>query len=384
MTSLVQRVPPRQTILRTLFIHRSVCLLLIFIGGQVLVSHAADPSPTATAIDPLRLPDAVAKTAAEMKPYSDLIYNTDIRFDMLPIPGGKFTIGSPKTETGRKDDEGPQQEVTISPFWMGKQEVGWEEYEIFMFALDCQRRAVNKITPTPQDTAADAVIRPTKPYTDMTFGMGKNGYPAISMTHYAARMYCRWLSTKTGRYYRLPTEAEWEYACRAGTTTAYSFGNDAEKIDEYAVYYKDGATEKYAKRGTKKPNPWGLFDMHGNVNEWCLDEYVADRYGKLNGQDAINPLVVPTKLYPNVARGGAWDDNADALRSAAQRASHKDWKQQDPQIPQSVWYHTDAQFSGFRIVRPLVEPSEAEKKKIWDAGLDVAGDGGRVVYPCKD
>jgi formylglycine-generating enzyme required for sulfatase activity len=335
------------------------------------------------AADPLKIPETVAASEAEMKPYSDVIYGTDVRFDMVPIKGGKFTIGSPEGEAERAGDEGPQREVTVAPFWMGKYEVTWDEYEVFMFALDCQRRKVNKIAPSTYDLKADAMVRPTKPYTDMTFGMGKRGFPAISMTHYAARMYCKWLSLKTGRYYRLPTEAEWEYACRAGTKTAYYFGDDVEKIGDYAVFYNDGETEKYAKVGSKKPNPWGLYDMHGNTNEWVLDQYEPDAYQKLTGV-AVNPVTITTKLYPHVARGGAWDDDPPALRSATRRPSNIDWKQQDPQIPQSVWYHTDAQFSGFRIVRPLVEPSEEEKKKIWDAGLEIEGEGARTLKPCEE
>ena len=120
------------------------------------------------------------------------------------------------------------------------------------------------------------MTRPTPPYADMTFGFGRDGQPAICMTHHAAMEYCRWLSAKTGKIYRLPTEAEWEYACRAGTKTAYSWGDDPEKLDEYA--WDVNNAEKPMPVGKKKPNPWGLYDMHGNVSEWCLDHYSADAY----------------------------------------------------------------------------------------------------------
>ncbi len=313
--------------------------------------------------------DAAAKTAAEMKPYTEVIANGDVSFDMVPIPGGKFMMGSPDSEPNRKDDEGPQHEVEIEPFWMGKCEVTWDEYEVWMFSIDVQRRELNKVEATDREKVADAVTRPTKPYTDMTFGMGKEGYPAICMTQLAAKTYCKWLSAKTGRYYRLPTEAEWEYACRAGTKTAYSFGDGTDTLAEYAWDF-DNSEEKYHKVGTKKPNPWGLHDMHGNVAEWTLDQYIPDYYGQFAGKTAKSPLALPNRLYPQAVRGGSWDDDPEALCSAARRGSSKDWKQQDPQLPQSIWYFTDALFLGFRVVRPLVEPSEAEKAKTWNAGAN--------------
>jgi formylglycine-generating enzyme required for sulfatase activity len=299
---------------------------------------------------------------------------------MVPIKGGKFLMGSPAGEANRKDDEGPQHNVELDPFWMGKKEVTWDEYEIFSLLMDYQNRKAESLKPTPQDNLADALARPTAPYCDMSFGMGKHGFPAISMTHHAARLYCQWLSAKTGRYYRLPTEAEWEYACRAGTTTAYSFGHDPKQLDEYAWDF-DNSEDKYQKVGTKKPNPWGLYDMHGNVTEWCLDQYAPDYYQHFAGKTAKNPVAIVEKKYPCVVRGGSWSDDADRLRSATRRGSDRDWSRQDPCLPQSVWCHTDSIFNGFRIVRPLAEPSEAEKKAIWDAGLDVSGKDGRNVFP---
>jgi len=294
-----------------------------------------------------------------------LIEHANAKIDMVAIPSGKFTMGSPASEADRNDDEGPQREVAIEAFWMGKYEITWDAYEVWMSDLDVFRRTAFNIEPNARDKAADEfqLSQPTEPYTDMSFGMGTRGYPAICMTQHAARTFCKWLSAKTGRYYRLPTEAEWEYACRAGTTTAYSFGDDAAQLEDYAWFYDN--SEAYAKVGTKKPNPWGLYDMHGNASEWVLDQYIPDFYASEAGR-AKQPLAIPTTLYPRVVRGGGWDDDADRLRSAARIASSEEWKQQDPQLPQSIWYHTDALSVGFRIVRPLVEPSDEEKAAKWD------------------
>jgi formylglycine-generating enzyme required for sulfatase activity len=352
-------------------------VIQIFVRGQSLLAGVAIVlliCRTAGASD------ADATTASEMKPYTESIGNTDVKFDMLPIAGGKFLMGSLDDEKGHKPDESPRHEVQLDPFWLGKCEVTWNEFEIFMFTLDIDRRKSLDLKPSENDLQADALARPTQPYTDMAFGMGKNGYPAVSMTHYAARQYCRWLSAKTGHYYRLPTEAEWEYACRAGTATPYSFGSDTAKLGDYAWYF-DNSNSAYKKVGQKKPNPWGLFDMHGNVAEWVLDQYIPDFYAQFKDKRAVNPVAVTTKMYPHVVRGGSWDDDAPSLRSTARRGSSKDWKQQDPQLPQSVWYFTDAQFVGFRVARPLKEPTQEEKEKIWDAGLEAESAGGKFVWP---
>ena len=301
------------------------------------------------------------ESAAAMKPYVEAIPSSTVTFQMLPIPGGTYTMGSPSAEAKRSEDEGPQHPVTIGPFWMGRCEVTWDEYDLYAFS-----ERLSKLTPPPgaapesneTRVRADAVTKPTPPYADMTFGYGHRNQPAICMTHHAAMEYCRWLSAKTGKTYRLPTEAEWEYACRAGTTTAYSFGDDSKPLDEYA-WFVDNA-EKPMPVGKKKPNPWGLCDMHGNLAEWCLDLYAPDTYSKFpTDKPTPGPVVLPTpKEYPYVVRGGTWDDDADRLRSAARRSSEKEWSMQDPQNPQSIWWHTDAKFIGFRVVRPLEQQAD--------------------------
>lgn len=306
------------------------------------------------AISPV--PRGAAPAFELMEPYVETIPGSNITFDMAPVPGGTFLMGSPPAEPGREEEEGPQQKVTIRPFWIGKTEVTWNEYDEFAF-----RRGVNAMrsdarTEGRKQPAVDAVTGPTPPYADESFGFGKGRRPVISITHHAAMEYCRWLSIKTGETYRLPTEAEWEYACRAGTATSYSFGNDGKDLGEYA-WYLDNAEEEPHPVALKKPNPWGLYDMHGNVAEWCLDRYDKDFYKRFKaGESALSPVLLPTESrYPHVVRGGSWDDEAPRLRSAARRGSNKTWSKRDPQNPQSIWWHTEAINVGFRVVRPLEE-----------------------------
>lgn len=303
----------------------------------------------------------------EMKAYSEAISGTEVSFDLVSIPGGKFLMGSPESESGRNSDEGPQREIEIAPFWMGKCEVTWNEFELFMYPTEEKRiRASHKVSDELNELT-DASSRPTQPYVEMSFGMGKDGFPAISMTQHSANKYCEWLSAKTGHFYRLPTEAEWEYAARAGTKTAYFWGDDPSQADEYC-WWANNSEGKYQKVGRKKPNPWGLHDILGNVIEWTLDQYSPNAYAT---GAAKNPWVKAEKPYPHSARGGAWDDDsAEKLRVAARRFSDPDWKIQDPQFPKSIWYHTDAQFLGFRVVRPLETPSAEEMQKYWNSGVE--------------
>ena len=307
------------------------------------------------------------KAEADMKPYSSTILGTEVAFDMVPIPGGKFKIGSPDNEKGHQPDEGPVKEVKIDPFWMGKTEVTWNEFQLFMYPEEEKKARATKNLSAELNKITDAVSHPTQPYVEMSFGMGTDGFPAISMTQHAANKYCQWLSAKTGHFYRLPTEAEWEYAARAGTTTAYYWGDDAAQMSENCWWGKN-SDFKYQKVGKKKPNPWGLHDILGNVAEWCIDQYEPDFYKTM--PDA-NPWNKATRPYPHVARGGSWDDeDVTKLRAAVRRGSSAEWKRQDPQLPKSIWYHTDAQFIGFRVVRPLKVPSAAEMQNYWNSGVE--------------
>ena len=310
-----------------------------------------------------------AKAEADMKEYTQKIRNTEISFKMVPIPGGEFLMGSADAESDRNADEGPQHKVKLEPFWMGKTEVTWDEFELWSIRLERALRDFGNSEVGPFEKAADAVTKPTNPYTDMSFQMGKDGgYPAICMTQHAAKTYCEWLTAKTGRYHRLPTEAEWEYACRAGTTTAYHFGDDASALGDFAWHAgnsEENGKAKYHKVGKKKPNLWGLHDMHGNVAEWVQDRFDHEFYGKFKPNEGVKfPLCLADEEYPRVARGGAWDRGAGECRSAARMASDPDWKQQDPQNPKSAWYMTDALWVGFRVVRPLNAPSDDERKNL--------------------
>jgi formylglycine-generating enzyme required for sulfatase activity len=302
----------------------------------------------------------------EQKPYTEAMKgdpkspakDMEAKFDMVPIPGGVFLMGSPDKEPGRKDDEGPQHPVKVRPFWMARCEVTWDEFEIYQKEKGVEDPETNDKLIKEK---ADAITGPTPPYVDQYYGHGRDGHPAMCMTHHCAMEYCRWLSQKTGKTYRLPTEAEWEWAARAGTTTAYSFGDDPKGLDDHAWYVKNSAPNanedpQTHKVGTRKPNPWGLHDMYGNVQEWCLDHYEKDYSRWPKDKLSLLPVVLPTaKRFSHVARGGSWSDEAVRCRSAARRGSDKTWIKDDPQRPQSIWWLTRFDTIGFRVVRPVEE-----------------------------
>jgi formylglycine-generating enzyme required for sulfatase activity len=322
------------------------------LGFVLLASWGLRPAHADKAEKPLKLP-LVHKL--EHKNYTETIPGTKVKFEMIAVPGGSYLRGSPKDEKGRKDDEGPQHPVSVGALWVGKCEVTWDEFDTFWRGRPGKKEDVEP--ENPKD--ADAVTRPTPAYADETFGLGREGNPVICITHHCAMQYCRWLSLKTGKTYRLPTEAEWEWFARAGTTTAYSFGDDPSKIDEYA-WTAANSEEKPQPVGKKKPNPWGLHDVHGNVLEWCLDLYQKDAYSKYSlDKLSFGPVLLPKgQRYSHVARGGSYIDEPAACRCAARVGSSKDWSQLDPNRPQSIWWHTSAEHVGFRIVRAVTEQKE--------------------------
>ncbi len=308
------------------------------------------------------LPDRAAMTPSPgvhtSYTVTETIPGTEVSFTMVMIPGGRFKMGSPSDEAGRDEDEGPQREVTVDAFYMGTHEVLYDAWLIYR-----SRKRDNAVAAPGSDFDPDIVARPSPPYEDPAHGMGTTGHPAVGMTQWAALQYARWLTEKTGHFYRLPTEAEWEYACRAGTTTPFSFGERA--LDAHA-WYSGNSDETYHPVGEKAPNPWGLFDMHGNVAEWTLDEYDATFY-----EDTLswNPWSMPTRLHPRTVRGGAYDDSPEALRCASRLESSASWKRRDPQVPKSMWWNTDSPFVGFRLVRDVDPPSAEMQARFWSLVL---------------
>lgn len=293
--------------------------------------------------------------AQDFKSYDQTITGTPVKFKMAAIPAGKFKIGSPVSERGRDDDEGPQKEIELSPFWMGVKEVTFAEWDLYF-----------KDPAIPQGKTIDGVTRATPQYIDLTFGMGRDGnHPVNSMSHIAAMMYCKWLYSKTGIFFRLPTEAEWEYACRAGTETTYPFGNDPQSLKEYG-FFKQGMDSEFHHVGLLKPNAWGLYDMLGNLTEWTVDQYDPAYYTSIN---TINPMTLPGSKYPKTLKGGSFVDDSKELRCANRLASRPNWTRRDPQIPKSIWWLTDAMYVGFRVVRPLVQPSKEEIEKFYNLYL---------------
>jgi formylglycine-generating enzyme required for sulfatase activity len=292
-------------------------------------------------------------SAQNFENYSQELKGASFFIEMIAVEGGSFIMGVANDNPYRSENEKPGHEVLVDDFWMGTYEISWEQYDAFIYA-DFEADQFQK-KEVLTNMGIDAVTGATSPYEDMSDGMGKGSSPAVNMTQYAAIMFCKWLSAKTGVFFRLPTEAEWEYACKKGKT------DDVENLDDYGIY-KANSNKKYMETGSKTPNTLGIYDMLGNVSEWVLDQYSTDYYA-ISPKE--NPWNVPSKLYPRVVRGGSWKDTASKLCCTSRQRSRPNWKVRDPQIPKSNWWHTDASFIGFRVVRPKIQPGKQQIEAYW-------------------
>jgi formylglycine-generating enzyme required for sulfatase activity/nitrate/TMAO reductase-like tetraheme cytochrome c subunit len=305
-----------------------------------------------------------AGSPAGFSNFTEFIPGTRIQFEMIAVPGGNFLMGSPPEEPLRREDEGPQREVRVSPLFMAKHEVSWDEYLAFYKETSSQGKTADAYLNV--DREVDAISGPTPPWGAPDQGWGKQSAPAITMTHHAAEVYCEWLSSKTGKKYRLPTEAEWEYAARGGTQGPYFFegdparfagkglfrglfGADTGTIATYVIY-NENSPGKTVRPGSTRENPFGLVNMLGNVAEFCQDWYSPDTYSTYPEGSLHNPEGPPTGKE-HVVRGGSYKDGAGRVRCAARDYTRTEsWLKTDPQIPKSIWWYSDCTFVGFRVV----------------------------------
>ncbi|TMU50711.1 formylglycine-generating enzyme family protein [Flagellimonas algicola] len=293
--------------------------------------------------------------------YTQNISNSNISFDMVKIPGGTYDMGS---ETGNMDEK-PLHKVKIDSIWAGKYEVTWEVFDLFL----AENQNLFHAEPEGKLEKLDAISRPSPPFEDPSLGMGKAGFPVINISPYAALTFCKWLSTVTGRFYRLPTEAEWEYMCKTGPDGKDFFKEGGKGLDLFAWSY-DNSDYQYSKVGEKLPNAHGLYDILGNVGEWTLDQYDETFYGKSKDSVSVNPWNIPTRLHPRVYRGGSWNDDVTDISPTKRSTSGPYLQKNDPQIPKSFWWYTDASYIGFRLVSPVKQPTEEEALKFWQIALD--------------
>jgi formylglycine-generating enzyme required for sulfatase activity len=231
--------------------------------------------------------------------YRETIPGTLVTFEMVPVPDGSVEIAGKR--------------VSIASFSIGRTEVTWDMYDVFALGLDA-----------PQDRGgADAIARPSQPYGAPDYGWGHAGYPAISVTRAAAEAFCAWLSEKTGKRYRLPTEAEWMYAA---ALAAEGPNLAAQRRDEVA-WHRGNSSGRTHPVGARRLDALGLFDLFGNAAEW-----VTSSNGAM------------------ILRGGSFRDPPEGVGPAARAVQDDSWNERDPQLPKSRWWLSDAPFAGFRVV----------------------------------
>jgi formylglycine-generating enzyme required for sulfatase activity len=292
---------------------------------------------------------------------------TELDFEMVLIPDGKFTMGSPADQAGRKDDEGPAHQVQLEAFYLCPTETTLKLFLAYYEETNRAKMSHDEVA-AGKKKDVDAITGPTPVFGELTMGYGLQN-PAIGVTWHNAVTFCRWLSQKTGKTYRLPTEAEWEYAVRCGKNDVFEYGSDVQQIGDYAWYEdnSDGETHQVAQ---KKPNAWGLYDMAGNVYEWVHDFYDPAAYSSAaDARPAVNPQG-PAEGKVHVARGGGYDSSPEQLRCASRYFEQKWWRDGDPQIPKSMWWLPNVDVVGFRIARSVEEKVESKAGPAFTAGSD--------------
>ncbi|MHC4993092.1 MAG: formylglycine-generating enzyme family protein [Planctomycetota bacterium] len=242
---------------------------------------------------------ATPRAGDDPAPFTEEIPGTLVTMQMMPMLGGEITVA------GTADDT----PVTVEPFWIGRTEVTWDAFDAYRLEQVAD----------PAAAGVDAIARPSKPYIAMDRGFGHAGYPVISPSYHSAQTFCRWLTEKTGRRYRLPTEAEWRHACAESGVTA-------ERLDDHA-WHRGTAGHQTHPVATKKADARGLHDLFGNASEWCTG---------VDGQP--------------VTLGGCYRDDAANVGCAARVPPKDAWNASDPQIPKSIWWLADGGFVGFRVV----------------------------------
>jgi formylglycine-generating enzyme required for sulfatase activity len=243
------------------------------------------------------------------------IPGSTLTFEMIRVPAGKLT-----TATGAAD--GKERAVEVKSFWIGKTEVTFDEYSYWFYKLDMPK--------ADRDKGVDAQSRPSPPYGDPQRGFGSRNYPAISPTYNAAVFYCKWLSAKTGRKFRLPTEEEWEYAARAGGPATPPSSDELRKIAWFRSNSEENGVNKAHECATLAANAWGLHDMLGNAAEWCS--------------------TLDAGIHGGALRGGHYDAKLADVNYGARLTHKPSWQTDDTQDPKSKWWLSNAPFAGFRLV----------------------------------
>ena len=245
------------------------------------------------------------QTPAKRESFVETLPNSVVKIKMIPIPGGPTTLGGSVK--------------SVKPFYIATTETTWEAFDLFLASGQPSK---------PYDQTvfkADAIARPSRSYHLPDHGWGHRGYPAISIAFDSADMFCRWLSSVTGKKYRLPTEAEWDMACRGGAAEPWKL--DAAGIEKVSWNSTNCPDETTMPVGTKAPNGYGLFDMLGNVGEWATDS-----------------------LGKPILCGATFLDPVDKVNPNARQRWAPSWQESDPQIPKSRWWLSDGAFVGFRLV----------------------------------